>query len=246
MAKITLEDIRKELEEENWKVLSTTYKNLDTEMEFLCDEGHRVYAPWKRLRTKRVCPVCANNIYKNIEVAALPKKRDKTRVIALDQATKITGYAVFDGLELIKYGVFEVTLDDEIARDNVMKMWLINMIENWQPDLIGIEGIQFQTTVNGHHSMGVTTFETLARLQGILMETCFEKKIKYQICPTNTWRAHCGVKGKTRADKKMSTRHLIKDWYDINVSEDEADAIGIGKYLAESIVPAVTVQNWEK
>lgn len=246
MSKITLEDIRKELEPEGWQVLSQSYKNLDTEMEFLCDEGHRVFGPWKKLRTKRYCPICANNIYKNIEVGALPKKKDVTRVIALDQATKITGYAVFDNQQLVKYGVFEVTLENEIARDNVMKMWLINMIENWEPDIIGIEGIQFQTTINGQHSMGITTFETLARLQGILMEACFEKKVKYEICPTNTWRAHCKVKGRTRADKKASTKALIKEWYDIKVTEDEADAIGIGKYLAESVAPATVVQSWEK
>lgn len=52
--------------------------------------------------------------------------------------------------------------------------------------------------------MGVTTFQTLARLQGILMDTCFELKINYKICPTNTWRAHHEVKGRSRADKKKS------------------------------------------
>jgi len=32
-------------------------------------------------------------------------------------------------------------LNEEIARDNAVKIWLISMIENWKPDYIGIEGI---------------------------------------------------------------------------------------------------------
>ena len=34
MAKIRLEDIQVELEKDSWKVLSTEYNNLDTEMTF--------------------------------------------------------------------------------------------------------------------------------------------------------------------------------------------------------------------
>ena len=77
---------------------------------------------------------------------------------------------------------------NEIIRDSKVKEWLISMVKNWEPDLIGLEGIQYEERV------GVTTFETLARLQGILMETLYELGIPYKICPTQTWRAHCGVK----------------------------------------------------
>ena len=79
--------------------------------------------------------------------------------------------------------------------------------------------------------MSVTVFQTLARLQGILMETCYSAKIKFEVCPTNTWRHSCGVKGRSRTDKKRSMQLLAKQWYDITVSEDEADAIGIGHHL---------------
>lgn len=45
--------------------------------------------------------------------------------------------------------------------------------------------------------MGVTVFETLARLQGILMITAYELGVSFKVCPTNTWRSHCGVKGRS-------------------------------------------------
>ena len=93
--------------------------------------------------------------------------------------------------------------------------------------------------------MGVTTFETLARLQGILMEACFDLGVPFKIAPTNTWRAHCGVKGRSRSDKKRSMRQLVKEWFDISVTEDEADAVGIGKYISETCYKKVEVINWE-
>ena len=93
--------------------------------------------------------------------------------------------------------------------------------------------------------MGVTVFQTLARLQGILMLTCHEQKVPFEVCPTNTWRHSCGVKGKTRTDKKRSMQLLVKQWYNINVGEDEADAIGIGHHLVNFIEKNTAVTNWE-
>ena len=39
MAKITIESINEELEQYGWSCVSETYKNLETELEFLCEEG---------------------------------------------------------------------------------------------------------------------------------------------------------------------------------------------------------------
>jgi hypothetical protein len=37
------------------------------------------------------------------------------------------------------------------------------MLENWKPDFVGIEGIQFQDESSGS-KMGITVFQGLARL----------------------------------------------------------------------------------
>lgn len=241
MARITLDSIREDLAQDNWQVVSTEYKNLDTEMEFKCAEGHSVFAPYKQIRTKRECPICKANIYKNVNEKVIPKKKGVQRTFALDQATHTTGYAIFDGKELITYGIFKTRAQDETGRLHEVNMWLISQIQNWQPDIIGIEGIQYES----HITTGVTTFQTLARLQGILMETCTQLSIPFRICNTNTWRAHCQVKGKTRADKKRSMQLLVKQWFDITVSDDCADAIGIGKYLSDNYTRQVEIINWE-
>lgn len=239
MARIKIETIAEELAADGWKVLSTEYQNLDTEMEFLCNEGHKVYAPWKKIRTKRECPVCKQNQFKQNMNIIRPKVKGENRVLALDQASRITGYSIFDGDQLVTYGTFETTEEEEGKRCHEVRVWLMSMIENWQCDIIGIEGIQFQ------EKMGVTTFQTLARLQGILIDLCIELNIPYVICPTNTWRAHCGVKGVKRIDKKRSMQLLVKKWYDVSVSDDIADAVGIGKYVSDTNQQKTKIVNWE-
>lgn len=241
MARITLNSITEELAQDNWKVISTEYTNLSTEMEFECPEGHKVFTTWDKLRKRRECAICKQNALKQNRLTIIDKKKGTTRVIALDQASHKTGFAVLDNRQLVKSGVFEASADDEVARFHEVKEWLISIITNWKPDLIAIEGIQYQSNVN----MGVTTFQTLARLQGVLLDTCYEYGVPYKICATNTWRAHCGVKGVQRADKKRSMQLLVKKWFDISVSDDESDAIGIGKYAAETFSQQVEIVNWE-
>ena len=191
MAKITIQSIQEQLESLGWKVISDTYKNLDEELEFQCNEGHKVFTTWKKLRNKTLCPICGKNQYKINDVPILKKKKGVKRILALDQASHITGYALFENKSLIKWGTFETKSNSEDARVNEVKEWLASKINGWELDYIGLEGIQYQ------ESFGVTTFQTLARLQGVLINLCFEQGIRYEICPTNTWRHHCGVKGRS-------------------------------------------------
>lgn len=243
MSKISIETIRSELKE-GWNLLSSEYLNLDSPLIFECPEGHQVTTSWKKLRTKFICPTCEQNQFKIKDIKIVPKN-GKYRTLALDQASHDCGWSIFDDKQLIKHGVFHLSNDKEEIRINKLKHWLISMISNWNPDYIGLEGIQYQDEVAGKAKMGITVFQTLARLQGVLRDTCVEMKIPCEICPTNTWRAANGVKGKTRADKKKSMQLLVKKWYDITVSDDIADAIGIGKYLSDKISSQTVIENWE-
>lgn len=245
MARIKIEDVREAVEKEGWKVLSDSYENLETEMKFECAEGHTIYAPWKKLRSKIECPICKQNIYKNTETKVVSKKKGEKRILALDQATKISGYSIYDGAQLVKYGTHSAYGDEQEEKLSDVRCWLINMINIWQPDFVGFEGIQFQENLQGGQRMGVTTFEALARLQGAIMVTCKEMGIPFAIYPTNTWRQGCGVKGKTRSEKKRSMQLLAKEWFDVTVTEDEADAIGIGKHTAAQFGKTTKIFNWE-
>ena len=242
MARITLDTINEELVQSGWKCVSTEYKNLESELHFNCEEGHDVYASWKKIRTKRECPICKQNTLKKLVETVKPKPKGVKRVLALDQATHTTGWSIFDGSTLVRYGTFNTEVKDETIRINTIKNWMLSMISNWNPDCVAIEGIQFQDESSGQ-KVSVTVFQGLARLQGVLMDACYSVKTDFVICPTNTWRNHCGVKGRYRADKKRSMQLIAKKEYDITVTDDEADAIGIGKYAAD--LNKIEVTNWE-
>lgn len=244
MAKLKLEDIRKAAQEHGWIVISDSYKNLNTEMEFKCDEGHQIYSPYRLIRNKWECPICKKNTYYNFEEKVVPKPKGVRRTLGLDQATKITGYSIYDDDKLVYAGTFE-TNPDSTHWDRIieLKNWLIQMIVKWKPDMVGFEDIQLQQFNN--KMVGVTTYKTLAHLQGVLVITCEENKVLWALCAPATWRKHCGVKGRTRSDKKTSMQRKVKEWFDITVSDDIADAIGIGKYVADELNHEVTIFNWE-
>lgn len=243
MAKITLDLIKQELEQKGWKVLSEEYKNLDTDMEFECPEGHYVTKTWGKLRGKCDCPICSSNTLKTKKEQKISKK-GKNITLALDQATRITGYSIYYDTDLVKYGTFETNAATDIERYKTIKEWLISMIELYEPSLVALEGIQLQED-GSDKKMGVTTFQMLAELLGILKETCYELGVRFEICHTATWRQHCKVKGKKRADRKRSMQILVKEWYDVSVTEDEADAVGIGRYAAQALNKKVEIVNWE-
>lgn len=245
--KLKIDEIKKELEEQKWELISTSYSNLDEPLEVKCPMGHTVYSSYKKLRKKFECPVCANNELYNVSEKTVAKPKGTRRIIALDQATQTTGYSIFDGDKLIKYGTFKAKGAEEIERDASVKEWLLSLIAEWKPDCVGIEGVQLQSggPTIANQEIGVTTLITLARLQGILMLTCAEQKIDYKVCHTATWREHCKVKGRTRTDKKRSMQLLVEQWYQIKVSEDEADAIGIGRYVSETYNKNFEIISWE-
>lgn len=243
MSKIKIDDIRKAAIEHDWVLISEEYKNLDSELVFKCNEEHKIYLPYKKVRNKWECPICKQNQYNNFSNEIIPKKKSTWRTIGLDQATHITGYSIFDNEQLIHAGYFETTAEDEISRDIEIKNWLIQLIQNWKPDMIAMEGIQLQQF--NDKTIGVTTYQILARLQGILMAACSELKINYTIIPPATWRAHCQVKGRTRVDRKRSMQNKVKEWFDITVSDDVADAIGIGKCASDKYKKKIKIYNWE-
>lgn len=249
MGKIKLEQIVQEAESRQWKVISTSYKNLDTEMEFQCPEGHTVLTTYALWRTHHKCPIC-DNPQLELSTKVIPKKKDTVRILALDQATHLSGWCIFDGNVVIKYGVVETSGELE-KRINELKIWLANMIEIWKPNKIIMEDIQLQDGKNrswdnddGNSVVNVDTFKTLAQLQGVLKDYLYEKSIRYEIVKPATWRKSCEIKGLHRTDKKKSAQLKVNEWFGIDVTNDEADAICIGYYATAAEKKNTKLIDW--
>ena len=245
--RITFEQVVEECKNHKWKVLSDSYKNLQTEMVFECQRGHTVYSPFAKIRNKWECPFCKKADVNNVLVTmgeVQPKHKGQKRILAFDQATHVTGYSVFDNQKYITSGFFTSSKTNEDARINEMEHWFRNMCLSWNPDLIGLEDIQLQV-VNGK-AIGVTVYKVLAHLQGVLANAAYELGMKYQIVSPSTWRAKNNIKGKSRDTKKQAAVYRVKQYYDMDVKDDEADAILIGRYLStKSTAKPVIMENWE-
>lgn len=166
---------------------------------------------------------------------SVPKKNGY-RVLAFDQATITSGWSVFDGQTLVKYGKHTSEGSRSTIKIANTKAWVASMIGNWDPDMVVFEDIQLQSYKKNEteKAEAVVTYKKLAHLQGVLKNFCYEMNIPYKIAPPGTWRTHSSVKGNNRTDQKRSAQLIVKKLYDINVTQDEADAILIGRWAADN------------
>ena len=246
MGAINIYTVRNALEEENWKLISDTYKNLKTELEMECPNGHKQIQTFEKWRKYKLCDIClAGDPYKVKKNKVPPKGDDTTRILALDAATSVTGYALYDNKVLVSYGIFKTNSALEAhERINQVKHWLKSALNEWQPDFIGVENIQLQSYGANAAQTQVKTFQTLANLQGVIIDTIFEASIDYDLVRPSEWRSYCGINdGDTHRDaKKKAAQAKVRVWYDLDCSEDEADAICIGKYFCSKI--KTSKSNW--
>lgn len=247
MARLKYEDVKKEIVDYGWGLVTTDYKNLDTEMEFICQEGHKVFTTLKKFRKNPYCPTCAEKALLVDVDNPVAKEKDVVRVLAIDDATSLSGWSVFDGKELVGYGVFRVEKEDPIERISIVKQWMLNMLIKWNPDKVGIEDIQLQhfRGANGVENYAVTTYKVLAQLQGVLLEALHLQGKESIIVHSQTWKSFCGISAKSRTDQKRSAQLKVKEWYGVNVGQDEADAICMGKYLSEKYIRNSQMVSWE-
>ena len=145
------------------------------------------------------------------------------RVVGFDQATNVTGYSVFENKNLIKYGTIDCSQYKDIAeRNNNMRNLIISVIERYNGEAFAIEDVHYEKW------KGVKTFKALARLLGVLETDFTVRKYAYIILPPSTWRKECGV-GKTKEEAVA----WVKERFNKDVTDDEADAICIGWCLAQ-------------
>jgi Holliday junction resolvasome RuvABC endonuclease subunit len=104
---------------------------------------------------------------------------------------------------------------------------IIALIKDVNPDYIVFEQVQFQ---NNHG-----TFQQLSQLQGIIMAYLFNINIGFTIIEPTAWKSCCKIKGRKRVEQKENTKIFVKEKYKAEVSEDEADAIGIGYWAIHNL-----------
>jgi Holliday junction resolvasome RuvABC endonuclease subunit len=151
------------------------------------------------------------------------------KILCLDQATKISGYSIFQNKKLISYGIMEANPKEKnpIERMKEMSAKISKLIDEISPDFVVFEDVQFQQNYK--------TYAQLSQLQGVVMVRLFDLNLGFQIVPPVGWKSICGIKGRKREEQKLNTIAFVKSKYNVDVSEDEADAIGIGYWAINNI-----------
>ena len=126
MGTINVYTVRNALEAEGWSLVSEIYKNLKTPLEMTCPVGHKQEQTFDNWRKHKICDICmAGDPYK-VKKNKVPKKgTDTQRILALDAATSITGYSIYDDKVLVGYGTFKTNSSlSATERINQVKNWL--------------------------------------------------------------------------------------------------------------------------
>lgn len=149
-----------------------------------------------------------------------------SKLLALDQSSKVTGVAIFEDGKLLKYSKIDV--DGELPyRLMVIRNKVKEIIEIESITEAAIEDIQMQSNVVNN----VETYRTLAEVRGVLEELFQELKIPYTIVLAGTWKSKLGIRGRDRASQKRAAQQYIIDTYGIKPIQDICDAICIGDYI---------------
>ena len=148
------------------------------------------------------------------------------KILALDQSTRITGWAVFADGALQEYGKFDAENAgaDIGKRLTYIKEKVKALIDKYDIQKILIEEIQLQNTVGNN----VVTYKKLAYVQAVLIQMLDELKLPYEVIASSSWKSTLGIKGRARAEQKKNAQEFIIKTYNIKVIQDTADAICIG------------------
>lgn len=203
------------------------YKNMDTVLQLECNNGHKIEASLKTVRnTHFQCLVCEgqNSSSAKLNLVAPPEKAGY-RIVALDNATEKAGVSIFDDGKLVYYTLIQLHGETIQRLAQNRKILEEVIIQQWKPDLIVFEDIQYQNNIY--------TFKVLAMLLGSSVVAAQLAGIKYETVLSKVWREHYCVTGRTRVQQKAQSIQKVKEMYGINVGDDEAEAILLGKYAVD-------------
>ena len=159
------------------------------------------------------------------------------RVLALDQASRVSGWAVYDGKTLIDYGKFSATQTDIGDRLYYIRNQVLQLIDRFEIDEVVFEDIQLQD----NRINNVQTFKALAEVFGVLHELFVEIKMPREAVLSTVWKSKVGIKGADRTAQKKNAQLWVKNTYNIQATQDECDAICIGAHYVNN---KVEVFDW--
>lgn len=147
-----------------------------------------------------------------------------TTLLSLDTSTTSTGWAIFKDGEYQESGVIDdfKKVKNGYERLKLMTKELLDSIGQLKPDIIVIE----KDVVFGN----MKVIDMLMKIIGAVYGFCLFNGITYYEFAPSEWRKYVKLQafGRKRDEFKKASIKYIKDNLNMNVNDDEADAICIG------------------
>lgn len=149
------------------------------------------------------------------------------RTMAVDQSSRVTGWAIYDNEKLTGWGHFSIPANKTMGqRLKAFHQHLIELLDFYNVEHLYFEGIQLQ---NGN----AETYKKLAMIQAMIFFTCHIKNVPCTELTPSHWRKILSEKynwkfGRSRAEQKQKAKDLIEEQFNIYPTEDECDAICLG------------------
>lgn len=147
------------------------------------------------------------------------------KIVSLDQASSLSGVAVFEDNKLVKYDLIDLHKDKNMEhRVCEMILELNKHITDNMPDYVIFEGVSLQTNVS--------TLLLLAQIQGAIIQTCVTHNIPHIIYKPAKWRSILSFQqGRNikRPELKQQAKDYVYNKYGLTLKEDLCDAICIGE-----------------
>lgn len=145
-------------------------------------------------------------------------------MIAIDSSTNKSGIAIYKNGQFKSYKLLDYSNDKKMnSRFKKMSVALIEMLNEQKPDIVYIE----ETVV----LRNAQTQRFLTRLQGVVAIWCFMNNCEFNTIRPTQWRKLIHIsqsKNIKREQLKQSAIAYVKEKYNLDVSDDIADAICIG------------------
>ena len=162
-------------------------------------------------------------------------------LLSLDLSSKSSGWAIFEDGILKDSGCISSTSTDLLKRINIMKDEIKTIVEKYKPNKVVAEEVRPE---NGMQN--IKTHRALMWCQAAiaLMLYDYNKKLELELIYPSSWRAAIGIKtgrGIKRTSLKEKDIQFVKENYNLDVNDDEADAICIGYASCHDIETEI---NW--
>ena len=144
------------------------------------------------------------------------------KILALDQATRCSGYAIFFDNKLIKFGRILTEHPNIGIRLKDIRQQVEKLIQEYEITEVVIEDIQLQENVQ--------TFKALAEVFGVIYELVTALGLPITAVLASTWKSKLGIRGKNRPEQKKNAQLWVERTYAVVPTQDECDAICIGEY----------------